>query len=118
MNKRQQGKISEEIALEFLLNKGFKPIDSNYTIKGGEVDLIMKDEDFIVFIEVKSLGSYSPFYIYESLTKKKKKFISHTIKKWLFENNMQDKPWRFDFIGIILEFEQVKSIEHFKSVEL
>jgi putative endonuclease len=118
MNKRQKGKVSEEIAMEFLLKKGLQPISSNYTIKGGELDLIMRDKDFIVFIEVKSLESYSPFYIYESLTKKKKKFISHTIKKWLFENNMQNKPWRFDFVGIILESEQVKSIEHFEFVEL
>ena len=78
----------------------------------------MKDKDFIVFIEVKSIAENSGFSIYESLTSEKKRRISKAINKWLLEHNMLDEPWRFDFVGIVLNGEEVRSFDHFQFVEL
>ena len=49
----KKGKEGEEIAREFLVNKGFKLIESNYSNNLGEIDLIMSDKDWLVFVEVK-----------------------------------------------------------------
>ncbi len=52
-NKRQIGKEYEKKATIFLQNKGYKIIKSNYFCQYGELDIIAKEDDCIVFIEVK-----------------------------------------------------------------
>jgi len=49
----KKGKDGEEIAREFLLKKGFLLIESNYSNNLGEIDLIMSDKEWLIFIEVK-----------------------------------------------------------------
>lgn len=49
----KKGKEGEEIARDFLINKGFKLIESNYSNNLGEIDLVMSDKDWLVFVEVK-----------------------------------------------------------------
>ena len=49
----KKGKEGEEIARDFLIKKGFKLIESNYSNKLGEIDIIMSDKDWLVFVEVK-----------------------------------------------------------------
>jgi putative endonuclease len=49
----RKGKAGEDRAREFLIEKGFKLIESNFGIDIGEIDLIMSDKDWLVFIEVK-----------------------------------------------------------------
>jgi len=48
-----KGRAGEEIAKKYLEEKGFVWIDSNYENKIGEIDLIMIDKDWLVFVEVK-----------------------------------------------------------------
>ena len=48
-----KGKEGEEIARDYLVKKGFILIESNYSNNSGEIDLIMSDKDWLVFIEVK-----------------------------------------------------------------
>ena len=48
-----KGKEGEEIAREFLIKKGFILIESNYSNNLGEIDLIMSDKEWLVFVEVK-----------------------------------------------------------------
>src|SRR6185369_14012432 len=117
MSTVTDGRRSEEVALHYLAKKGFKYITKNYFVPGGEIDLIMKSKDFVVFIEVKSLKANSDFYIYETLNKKKKLRLRRAINTWLFRNNMLNKPWRLDFVGII-SFENSYKVEHFEFVEI
>ncbi|MDD4106694.1 MAG: YraN family protein [Candidatus Shapirobacteria bacterium] len=49
----KKGKEGEEIARNYLINKGFNLIESNYSNNLGEIDLIMSDKDWLVFVEVK-----------------------------------------------------------------
>ncbi len=114
---RDKGKLAEEIALNHLKSKGYFFIQSNFYIKGGEIDLIMQDKDFIVFVEVKSLNKQSNYSIYTTLTKFKKARLKKTIGRWLFENNKLETPWRCDFIGIIFDGES-HQVEHFEFVDL
>ena len=55
MNNRQKGAVGEKTALEYLQKKGYILIDKNWHFsKSAEIDLIMKDNETLVFIEVKS----------------------------------------------------------------
>lgn len=116
-NRRESGNLSETKALNFLEAKGFLLLQRNFYIKGGEIDLIFKDKDFLVFVEVKSLSENSERDIYSTLNKTKKKRLHRTINNWLFKNNMQSAPWRVDFIGITsITGEEI--IEHFEFISL
>ena len=113
------GKLGEEIALNYLESKGFTHISSNQHFTTGEIDLIMQDGEFIVFVEVKSLQSFSPFSIYETLTKKKKWRLKKAVNAWLAKNNKQSSIWRMDFVGVILDNHlNAEKIEHFEFIEL
>jgi len=74
----------------------------------------MSKDDFIVFIEVKSLSSKSRYSIYDRLTPLKRKKLKSTINKWLLENSKLNQPWRLDFVGIVDDL----TIEHFQFIEL
>ena len=70
--KIAKGALAEEIAHNFLMTNGLSPIDRNYRTRFGEIDLIMKDNNILVFIEVR-YRSYNTFgSATESITKKNK----------------------------------------------
>ena len=58
MNRRAQGSAAEEVAMRYLEQKGYKTLARNYTIRGGEIDLIMRaPQGTLVFVEVKARGN-------------------------------------------------------------
>jgi putative endonuclease len=118
MNTRFKGKEAEQLAITYLQNKAYKLIETNFFIKGGEIDLIMKDRDFVVFIEVKSLFEASDFSIYQSITSSKKKHLRKTIGIWLLRNHWVNKPWRVDFLGIVIGKDKTMKIEHFEFIDI
>jgi putative endonuclease len=118
MNTRTKGNISENLALKYLVKKGYSLVSKNYTAsKYSEIDLIMKDEDFIVFIEVKSILESNYFSIYETLTKKKKKNLKIGIQTWLSKMGKQNHLWRVDFIGLTKKG-KIYKVEHFENIEI
>lgn len=50
---QQQGRLWEQRALTYLRQRGLTLVASNYTCKGGEIDLVMRDRDTLVFVEVR-----------------------------------------------------------------
>lgn len=58
LNKHQQfGKNSEVLAINHLKKKGYKILECNYRTKTGEIDIIAKEKDTLVFVEVKARSS-------------------------------------------------------------
>lgn len=118
MNKRSYGASSEQLAIEYLKSEGYQFLDRNNYFKGGEIDIIMQEDDFIVFVEVKSLGAERVITIYETLSKTKKRRLRNSINKWLLKNNKLEMPWRLDFLGIVYDFDKNFVVEHFKFIDL
>ena len=114
---RYKGNSAEEIALSFLKQKGYKLVKKNFFTKQGEIDLIMQDEDFIVFIEVKSINIDSEYSIFQTVTKRKKRRILKTVRSWLSRKNKQNNIWRYDFVGIVFNGDTY-IVEHFENEEL
>ena len=117
MNTRIKGKKSEELAAEYLTSQGFSLLGKNSFFKGGEIDLIMLDGEFLVFVEVKSIQKDNVVTIYETLSKTKKHRLKNTINKWLLKNNRLEDAWRLDFVGIVYDNLDYQ-IEHFKFIDL
>ena len=100
---RHIGFKQEQVALNFLKKKGLKLISQNFSNKGGEIDIIMKDikKNEIIFIEVKYRKSNLYGTAAEMVTYQKQQKIINTSIYFLKKHNLYDKiPIRFDIIAI------------------
>lgn len=95
-----KGAIAEEIAHNFLINKGLTPIDRNYRTAYGEIDLIMNDQKIFVFIEVR-YRSYDYFgSATESITKSKQNRIIKTAQHFIMSHRVSNAI-RFDVVAVV-----------------
>lgn len=104
------GAFAENMAREFLENKGLRFIEKNFVThdmlgqKNGEIDLIMKDREFTVFVEVKARESNEYGDVLEMVTRQKQSRIIRTAKRYLVDRNALDTTYsRFDVVGISLD---------------
>lgn len=102
LNRRQKfGEESESIAVSYLKKQGYKIIEQNYRTKLGEIDIIAKEKDTIVFIEVKSRKSKNFGSPKWAVTPKKQRKIS-MVALWYLKTTMQSNvKARFDVVSII-----------------
>lgn len=103
INKREIGSHWEKIVTEYLQAKGCTVLCMNYRTRYSEIDVIMEDKEFLVFIEVKYRRDINAGYPGEAVTKTKQNRIRNAALNYLRENNyIIDKTnIRFDVIGIL-----------------
>ena len=94
-----KGAGAEEQAHNFLISKGLKPICRNYRCKLGELDLIMSDNQTLVFIEVRYRKTDQYGSAAENITKTKQSRIIAATHIYLSSQKI-DSPIRFDVIAI------------------
>jgi putative endonuclease len=95
------GAAGEELAIDFLKNKGYRIIKRNYKNKLGEVDIIAKDKETFCFVEVRTRTSREMGSPLESITKNKKHQITKAALCYLKENKLWEAPCRFDVVSIM-----------------
>lgn len=115
VNKRQQGQSIEKSVAKFLEQKGHTVIEFNYTIKGGEIDIITSKNDYIVFVEVKSLQSENYLRLEQTLSVKKRSVLIRTSQIWLKSKGLENHDWRIDFVGVIANHGEVRKYLHIES---
>ena len=100
-NKRRLGSQKEELAAGYLESQGAEIIDRNYYFRGGELDLIAKDGEYLCFIEVKYRTSSSFGFPEEAVTSSKQKKILTGARVYLYHNHLpEDTPCRFDVVSV------------------
>lgn len=96
-----QGQRMEQIACEFLQQKGFQLVQQNFRCYVGEIDLIMLDQDDMVFVEVRSRGRTDYGTALESITRSKQLKLIRAATCFLQWKKMLYKvSSRFDVVGI------------------
>lgn len=104
MNKHEFGMQGEEIACRFIESHGGKILDRNFRFKGGEIDVIYKDGDYIVFGEIKYRSSSAFGMAEEAVGYKKQRTISRGCDFYLLKNNLDEfTPVRFDVIALNID---------------
>lgn len=94
------GSKGEDIAVELLKGKGYKIIFRNYRTPLGEADIIVKDKDTIVFVEVKARSGDAFGQPFEAVNhKKQEKF--RKIALYYLKHNKIELPVRFDVVSIL-----------------
>lgn len=94
------GNYGEDIALNFVKDKNYKILDRNFRTKKGEIDLICKHKEIIIFIEIKSRYSSSLGNPCESVTYFKQKQIINLSNYYIYKFNLYNYNFRFDVIEI------------------
>lgn len=100
MSNTLTGNLGEELACRYLRKQGYKILERNYRIRGGEIDIVAKEGETLVFIEVKTRYSYDYGLPKESMTFWKIKVLLKTAKFYIQKINWGDKEYRLDFIGV------------------
>lgn len=111
MSKTQAiGQLGEEQAAKYLLQQGYQMLDRNFRVRSGELDIIAKQRDTIVFVEVKTRSSDLYMTAREAVTKAKQTKIRNAARAYLACNTLSYRNVRFDVIEYYTKNNQ---IEHF-----
>ncbi|MBL4798585.1 MAG: YraN family protein [Oleispira sp.] len=99
--KRIKGDDKERLAETHLIAHGFTLIERNFLCKGGEIDLIMKDQEYLVFIEVRYRASNEFGGALGSITAGKQRKLRRAAEFYLLQQfGNSPPPCRFDVIAI------------------
>ncbi len=96
------GSEGEKIAADWLLSNGYAIVKKNYRQRFGEVDIIARHGEYLVFIEVKTRSSKRFGSPLEAVTLKKQQQLSRIAKDYLARNNALDTLCRFDVLSVVL----------------
>ncbi len=113
MNKRKFGMIGEKIAQGYLKDNGYEIIDTNFYTKMGEIDIICKKGNSIVFVEVKTRTTLEYGTPAIAVNTNKKKHIKQTAKVYIHLNRLYNYNVEFDVIEVIIMHGKCK-INHLK----
>jgi len=99
---RNLGQQAEQVACDYLQQKGLQLITQNYHCRRGEIDLIMRDTDTLVFVEVRARRNDRFGSALESITANKQSRIIATAQQYLQQNRLQQNC-RFDVIAVRIQ---------------
>ena len=113
--RKELGRKGEEIALSFLKKKGYHILDKNFRCPLGELDIVAREGDQIIFIEVKTRRSSGFGPPEESLNYIKKKRLTRLALFYLTNNRLKGVCCRFDVVAIVFKKEKVEAIHLIKN---
>lgn len=114
MNKRSIGNIGEDSVCQYLTERGYRIVVRNYTIRGGEIDIIAEDGEFLAFVEVKSRKPDSMVSGFEAVNSRKKGLIIKTAADYCVKHPNQLQP-RFDVAEVTVSRGRVMKIDYIKN---
>lgn len=107
---------AETIAKRHLLLSGYALLAENYSVRGGEIDLVMKDRETIVFIEVRQRAKETHGTAAETITARKLQKMQKTALSFLVTTfNCDDLKVRFDAV-LITGTEEKYILEHLENI--
>ncbi len=98
----KRGKEGEQLAADFLVQKGFEIVERNYRHKQGEIDLIVKKANWLIFVEVKARSSYAFGHPEEFVDYKKVKTILEVADHYIYKTDWQGNV-RYDIVSVKLK---------------
>lgn len=107
------GRRGEDIACDHLIGKGYEIIRRNYRLLRGEIDIIARDGDTLVFVEVKARADESLGRPEEAVTPAKQRQIRRIALGYVSDNPPGEVDCRFDVIAILFDDAGGRRLEHF-----
>lgn len=101
------GKRGEHLAKKMLNDKGYSIIETNWRYDKDEIDIVAKDGDELVIVEVKTRSTDFYGFPEDAVDSQKERFLIRATEAYLEENDM-DLDTRFDIVSIILNKKETK----------
>jgi putative endonuclease len=115
----EKGSLGEDIAKDYLQRKGYKILEQNYENKYGEIDLVAKDNNNLVFTEVKTRIGEQFGTPEDAINFKKKAKLIKNAQAYVFYNKKARNfnSFRIDAVCIVLdENKQIVRIDHYQNI--
>ncbi len=103
MKRRDVGILGEKLAGDFLKKKGYRITETNYRCPEGEIDIVARHGDYLVFIEVRTKKSLEFGSPEESITPAKRERLRTVASRYQQEHNNLPPLWRIDVVAIELD---------------
>jgi putative endonuclease len=108
----EAGARVEALACAHLERSGFRVLARNYRCRGGEVDVVARDAEVTVFIEVKGRGGSSHGRGLDAVTRAKRQRLVRAARLYAAAHGIDDRPLRFDVISVDAEPSGAVRIRH------
>lgn len=121
MHQKALGYYGEKLAADYLVSKGYQILQKNFTVKGGEIDLIAQKGSITIFIEVKTRTSNTFGSGEESVHFQKRQRLKKAIYRYLEKYRCGN--FRVDLVEIELNAQEahggdLKNLQHFEDIPL
>lgn len=108
------GKEGERIAADFLKKNGYRIVENNFRCPIGEIDIVARDKDDLVFVEVKARKSSALGYPEQAVGRQKQRKMSQLALWYIQEKKLHGINARFDVVAVLMQSSgnDVKLIKH------
>jgi putative endonuclease len=103
MKRKELGNTGEKLARDFLKKKGYKIRDTNFRCREGEIDIVARKKDCLVFVEVRTKTGTAFGSPEESVTFAKKEKLITSALTYMSEHDDLPESWRIDFVAVELD---------------
>ena len=103
MTRRDTGILGEKLARDFLEQQDFQILQTNYRCPEGEIDIVAKQKDSLVFIEVRTKKNLEFGSPEESITPRKMRKLREVAVHYLQNHENLPASWRIDVVAIELD---------------
>ena len=103
MKAKPLGRKGEDLAASHFRDQGWEVLDRNWRTRLGEIDLVCRDHDTIVFVEVKTRASADFARPDQSVTQRKQAKLRRLVEYYLVTHRLESRDVRFDVLGVTLD---------------
>jgi putative endonuclease len=114
MNRAATGARGEDLAVAYLERAGLTIVERNFRCRAGEIDVVARDGEELIFVEVRTRRSTAFGSPEESITARKQRKMAECAYSYLAERGSHLGPWRIDVIAIELRGASASRIDHYK----
>jgi len=100
-SRTETGRKYEKLAIAYFEDQGFNILQRNWRTGSREIDIILRKENLIVFVEVKSVGSLKYGHPAERVDKHKIAHLTSAAQQYLADNNVSNTDLRFDVVTFV-----------------
>ena len=109
------GAYGERVAARLLQDRGLVILHRNWRCPDGEIDLVLRDGNELVFCEVKTRRGDLYGTPAEAVTPEKVRKLRHLANRWLDETGLHARTLRFDVVEVMLQPRGAAQVEHIPS---
>ena len=112
------GVLGERIAAAFLTDAGLRLLDRNWRCRDGELDIVAREGDALVFCEVKTRRGIGFGHPVEAVTPTKQRRLRTLAQRWLAAHDEHAPDLRFDVVGVLVRPDRPALVTHLRAAFL